>query len=262
MPLFLRNLILLGFGVLACGATPDYRHEHFDPRGKEKGPALVIASGAFGAGAYRQQARRMAASLDVRSLRLLGDVLVQTGDNNGAVAAYSQARALLAEKDEPSLLLQLASALEQSGDWAQAKPLLEKVIERAPDSAAALNYIGYAMADRGEDLPRAIALLERANRIAPREPAFIDSLGWALYKAGQADKALPLIESAVSAAPGNAEINEHLGDILWALGRKFEARAAWRAALVGLDDDKVADKARARVTRKLDFGTESAAPKS
>lgn len=208
------------------------------------------------------QARRMAASPDVRSLRLLGDVLVQTGDNKGAVAAYAQARALLAEKDEPSLLLQLASALEQSGDWAQAKPLLEKVIERAPDSAAALNYIGYAMADRGEDLPRAIALLERANRIAPREPAFIDSLGWALYKAGQSDKALPLIESAVSAAPGNAEINEHLGDILWALGRRFDARAAWRAALAGLDDDKTADKVRVRVMQKLDFGVDSVAPKS
>ncbi len=208
------------------------------------------------------QARRMAASPDVRSLRLLGDVLVQTGDNQGAVAAYTQARSLQSDKDEPSLLLQLAGALEQSGDWAQAKPLLEKVIASAPDSAAALNYIGYAMADRGEDLPRAIALLERANRIAPKEPAFVDSLGWALYKAGQAEKALPLIESAVSAAPGNAEINEHLGDIYWALGRRFEARAAWRAALAGLDDDKAAEKSRARLTHKLDFGTDTVAPKS
>lgn len=207
------------------------------------------------------QARRMAASPDVRSLRLLGDVLVQTGDNKDAVAAYAQAREKMTDKDDPSLLLQLASALEQSGDWAQAKALLEKVIALAPDSAAALNYIGYAMADRGEDLPRAITLLERANRIAPREPAFIDSLGWALYKAGQADKALPLIESAVSAAPGNAEINEHLGDIYWALGRKFDARAAWRAALAGLDDDKAAEKVRTRVSHKLDFGVESAAPK-
>ncbi len=209
-----------------------------------------------------REARRLSEIPDERNLRLLGDALVQTGDNKGAVVAYTQAREKMADKNEPSLLLQLAAALEQSGSWAQAKPLLEKVIERAPDSAPALNYIGYAMADRGEDLPRAIALLERANRIAPREPAYVDSLGWALYKAGQADKALPLIESAVSAAPGNAEINEHLGDILWALGRKFEARAAWRASLAGLDDQAGSDKVRDRVTRKLDFGPETTAPQS
>ena len=69
----------------------------------------------------------------------------------------------LSPSDVLPLATQLAAALEQSGSWAQAKPLLEKVIERAPDSAPALNYIGYAMADRGEDLPRAIALLERGE---------------------------------------------------------------------------------------------------
>ena len=110
-------------------------------------------------------------------------------------------------------------------------------------------------------MPRAIALLERANRIAPRDPALVDSLGWALFKGGQADKALPLIQSAVAAAPGNAEINEHLGDIYWALGRRYEARAAWRAALVGLEPDESGAKIRARLTRKLDFGTEAAPPK-
>ena len=201
-------------------------------------------------------ARRLAEAGDVHHLRLLGDVLAQSGENRGAVVAYTQARALMLDKDDPALLLQLAAALEQSGDWVAAKALLEKVVERAPDSAAALNYLGYAMADKGEDLPRAIALLERANRIAPKEPAFIDSLGWALFKAGQADKALPLIEGAVAAAPGNAEINEHLGDILWALGRHFDARAAWRAALVGLDPDKSEEKVRTRITRKIEFGVE------
>lgn len=206
-------------------------------------------------------AREQARVGDARALRLLADVLAQTGDNTGAVDAYSRAREQMTDKDDPALLLQLAAALEQSGKWREAKPLLEKVVERAPDSAAALNYLGYAMADRGEELPRAIALLERANRIAPKEPAFIDSLGWALFRAGQPDRALPLIEKAVATAPGNAEINEHLGDILWATGRRFEARAAWRAALVGLSDDADA-KVRARVSRKVDVGPEAAPPAS
>jgi predicted negative regulator of RcsB-dependent stress response len=44
-------------------------------------------------------------------------------------------------------------------------------------------------------------------------------------------------------------INEHLGDAYWAVGRRIEARYAWRAALVQ------ADKREAeRLNRKLTDG--------
>lgn len=55
----LRSLVLLGFAALLCGATTEVRHEHLDAVGK--GPPLVLVSGAFGEGAYREQARRMQA---------------------------------------------------------------------------------------------------------------------------------------------------------------------------------------------------------
>ena len=132
-------------------------------------------------------------------------------------------------------------------------------IERGPDSAAALNHLGYTLAERGEELPRALSLLERANRLRPNEPAFVDSLGWALFRAGQPEKALPLIRSAVAADPGQPELSEHLGDILWSVGRRFEARYAWEAALTVMGDDT--PKLRARIARKLaDAGVFTAAP--
>ena len=197
-------------------------------------------------------ARKLAGdSDDPRRWRLLGDILTGTGDFTGAAQAYVQARSRMANKDDPALLLQLSAALERAGRWSEAKPMLEKVIELAPDSATALNHLGYALADRGEDLPRAITLLEKANRLRPDEPAFVDSLGWALFRAGENEKALPLIRRAVAAEPGNPELNEHLGDILWAMGRRFEARYAWKAALVGVDDDGEGARLRSRVERKL-----------
>ncbi len=196
------------------------------------------------------QARQLAASADDPQMwRLLGDVVIRTGDFAAAADAYSKARALTKGDEDPGLLLQLGGALEQAGQWEEARPLLEKVIALAPDSAAALNHLGYALADRKEDLPRAIALLEKANKLRPDEPAFVDSLGWAYHRAGDQAKALPLIQSAVAAEPGNAELNEHLGDILWAMGRHFEARYAWRAALAGLEDEN--SPLRARVEQKL-----------
>ncbi len=192
-----------------------------------------------------------------RSLRLLGDVLVNKDDFAGAADAYARARDALGDKagqQDAALLLQLGGALEQAGQWEQARPILERVVALAPDSAVALNHLGYALASRGEDLPQAIALLEKANRLRPKEPAFIDSLGWALFRSGAYDKALPLIQSAAMDEPGNSELSEHLGDVLWAMGRRFEARYAWKAALAGLDEDSHAAPMRDRLTSKLDHG--------
>ena len=189
-----------------------------------------------------------------RAWRLLGDVRVRRDDFAGAAEAYGQARKALGDREDPSLLLQLGGALEQAGDWAAARPLLVRVVELAPDSAAALNHLGYALADRGETLPQAIALLEKANRIRPNVPAYVDSLGWAFFRSGQYARALPLIESAAADDPANGELSEHLGDVLWAMGRRFEARYAWKAALAGLDGGDGPAALRARLTRKLDGG--------
>ena len=190
---------------------------------------------------------------NARGWRLLGDLMAQRDDFAGAAQAYGRARDALGGREDASLLLQLGGALEQAGQWAEARPLLERVVELAPDSAVALNHLGYALADRSEDLPRAIELLEKANRIRPREPAYIDSLGWAYFRAGRHARALPLLQNAVEMEPGNPELNEHLGDVLWAMGRRFEARYAWQAALVGLDeDDQRTPRMRARLTDKLD----------
>ncbi len=206
------------------------------------------------------QARQMAqAGTDPRAWRLFGDMLSETDDFAGAADAYARARDLNGDREDPALLLQLGGALERSGRWAEAKPMLERVVALAPDSAAALNHLGFAMAERGEDLPRAISLLERANRLRPKEPAFVDSLGWALFRAGQPEKALPLIQSAVAADPGQPELSEHLGDILWAMGRRFEARYAWEAALTVMGEDT--PMLRARIARKLaEAGVFSATP--
>lgn len=198
-------------------------------------------------------ARQVAAqSGDPKARRLLGDMLMQQGDFEGAAAVYQGVLDASPGANDAALLLQLGGALEQAGQWGKARPILEKVVALAPDSAAALNHLGYALADRGEDLPDAIRLLEKANTIRPNQPAFIDSLGWAFYRAGQYDKALPLLQSAVAMEPGYAELNDHLGDILWAMGRHFEARYAWKAALVGLDDDRESKALRPRIEAKLD----------
>lgn len=148
-----------------------------------------------------------------------------------------------------ALWLQRGSALERAGDWAAAKPALQKAVALAPDEAVALNYLGYAQLDRHENVAAATKLVERASTLKPDDPAITDSLGWAYYLQGNLAKAVPTLERAAAAAPAESDINEHLGDAYWAVGRRYEARYAWRAALVAADD-----KDAPRIRAKIDVG--------
>lgn len=162
----------------------------------------------------------------------LGELLDGAGRHREAAAAYAQALERAGDRADWTLYLQRGGALEQAGRWAEAKPFLERAVALAPEEAHALNYLGYAQIERGENLVGARALLERASRLQPDDAAITDSLGWAYVRTGEAAKGLPLLERAARAEPGDVTINDHLGDAYWALGRRYEARYAWRAASV------------------------------
>jgi Flp pilus assembly protein TadD len=126
--------------------------------------------------------------------------------------------------------MQYGGALEQAGQWPAARVALQKAVALAPAEPLALNYLGYAQAERGIDLAGCTALLERAHVLKPDDASIADSLGWAYVLGGDTARALPLIERAAAGDPINAEIGEHLGDLYWKRGRRYEARYAWRAA--------------------------------
>ncbi|GAA0731108.1 tetratricopeptide repeat protein [Sphingomonas japonica] len=174
----------------------------------------------------------------------LGDLLVGEGRYDAAADAYRLAAARGGE-DDWIVQIQLGGALEQAGRWDEALPHLRRAVELAPEQPVALNYLGYAQAERGEQLSQAVAMLEKASALVPGDPSIADSLGWAYYRSGDAARAVPLIERAARDDPGSTTINEHLGDVYWRIGRRYEARYAWRAAAVyaeGEAADRIADK--------------------
>lgn len=247
-----RALLAGGYPVMAfeeAGKVPVTSSIWFDAQNLRVA-ALARQGRAADAVAYARSLL-LRPGAGTRELRMLGEAHLQNGDNAEAVEALGRALALSEGQADARLLLQYGGALVESGRWAEGKAQLEQALALVPDSAVVLNHLGYSLAERGEELPRAIALLEQATKIAPDEPAYIDSLGWVYYRAGQAAKALPLLEKAVLNAPGEPEINEHLGDVLWTLGRRFEARHAWTAAAVYAEG-----AVKARITRKLERGLE------
>jgi tetratricopeptide (TPR) repeat protein len=108
-------------------------------------------------------------------------------------------------------------------------------------NAGALNYLGYLLAVRGEQLDEAIALVQRALKEEPENGAYLDSLGWAYFRRGDLDEAEKYLAAAVKQLPDNSEIQEHLGDLYTRKGRFAEAIAAYSRALAG--DGQDVDKA-------------------
>lgn len=169
-----------------------------------------------------------------------------------AADAYGKALTMAgADKDAApwSLWLLRGGALEQAGDWPAARGALQKAVVLAPDQAMVLNYLGYAELSRRENLPEASKLIERASQLRPDDASITDSLGWSYYLRGDLPKAVATLEKAVTSEPGEPTINEHLGDAYWTMGRRFEARYAWRAALVYADE-----KDAGRISAKIDGG--------
>jgi tetratricopeptide (TPR) repeat protein len=148
--------------------------------------------------------------------------------------------------------VQYGGALEQAGDWPSARAALRRAVALGPSQPLALNYLGYASATRGEDMAGATAMLERAHALLPDNLSIVDSLGWVYHLAGDDARALPMIEQAAVGEPTDPEIGEHLGDLYWTLGRRYEARYAWRAAALTAAAD-----AQPRLTARIETGLPS-----
>lgn len=184
-----------------------------------------------------------------------GEILAQVGDDAQAVAILEEAararpddlgliiararveelggrvaearaifRAALVDRPESvRLRFRLAMLEDRQGRAERAVTLMESILRARPDHWAALNFIGFSLADRNVDLRRAQQLLERALELSPGNGHILDSYGWLLFRQKRLDRAVEVLERAVSLAPSEPEILWHLGEVY--LARQDRARA-------------------------------------
>ena len=161
----------------------------------------------------------------------LADTYASQKRYDDAVKVIEQAETAFGESDE--FTLKLTNFYEQAGRVADAERELRGMIERDPLDSNALNYLGYMLADRTDRYSEAVELIERALRVEPDNPAYLDSLGWALLKQGKVAEAAAPLAKAAAAVPANSVIQDHHGDSLARQGKWTEAVAAWQRALAG-----------------------------
>jgi tetratricopeptide (TPR) repeat protein len=137
---------------------------------------------------------------------------------------------------------------EKSGQIAKAMATMREVIKLEPNNSSALNFLGYMMAERGENLDEAEKLIRRALAIKPRDGFYLDSLGWVWFQRGDLQKAQQFLEQALELEPEEGVILEHLGDVWARKGDHQKALQYYERAAKG----KLEDRDRKRILPKLE----------
>jgi tetratricopeptide (TPR) repeat protein len=174
--------------------------------------------------------------------------------------AETECQALLREDLSPDDARRVRYVLSGVYSAAHAYPKAEEqlrlILQGDPDNASACNDLGYLMADQGKDLEQAEQLIRKAikldqeqKRSAPSagdeedagpNAAYLDSLGWVLYRRGRLAEARREMKKAVALREGAADpvVWDHLADVYFRLGDTTRAGRAWRKAVTLFESDK------------------------
>jgi tetratricopeptide (TPR) repeat protein len=184
----------------------------------------------------------------------LGDFLRRQSRYAEAIPVYDAAIKLIKEPkmSDWAVFYMRGTCYERQHDWAKAEADLREALKLRPNQPEVLNYLGYGMVQRGENLDEALSLIQRAVAARPSDGYIVDSLSWAYFQLGDYRKALPIAEHASQLMPVDAVVTDHLGDVYWAVGRRHEARFQWHRALSFHPTPKDAARIRQKLADGLD----------
>ena len=133
--------------------------------------------------------------------------------------------------DNTDLLYDHAMMAEKLDRLDVMETSLRKIMAIAPKNQNAYNALGYSLAERNIRLEEAYTLVAKALELAPEDPFIMDSMGWVQFRLGRLKESEELLRRAYSLRP-DPEIAVHLGEVLWAMGQRDDARKLWRDASV------------------------------
>jgi putative PEP-CTERM system TPR-repeat lipoprotein len=148
---------------------------------------------------------------------------VLTAGPGGATAASDfGASWLKSHPKDHAFRLKLAESALAMKQYPVAVQHYRKVLEAAPKNAIVLNNLAWAEAQSND--PKALEHAEEANRIAPNQPAIMDTLGTLLVEKGDTARGLDLLQKASGQAPQVPGIRLNLAKALIKAGQKDAAR--------------------------------------
>ncbi len=134
------------------------------------------------------------------------------------------------QEDRSYAIFVQGSIYEREKKYDLAEESFHKVLADEPKNAAALNYLGYMLVDRGTRVEEGLGYIRRALALEPQNGAYLDSLGWAYFKLGNYDLAEENLHRASERITNDPTIHQHLGELYQKTGRLKLAAANYERA--------------------------------
>ena len=167
-----------------------------------------------------------------QSYQAEAQILQESGNRDEAFQILNDGLARLPE--DVSLRYTRALIAVELGQLVLAESDLRQIISIQPENAAAINALGYTLADLTDRYDEAEELILLAYELRPEDASIIDSMGWISYRLGHMPEAESYLREAWKIMR-NAEVAAHLGEVLWVRGQKEEAISTWQLG-VQLDE--------------------------
>jgi tetratricopeptide (TPR) repeat protein len=159
--------------------------------------------------------------------------------------AVSQLQGLLSkDPNNTAALMTLALVYDQMKDFPKARDAYEKLLSMQPNFVSALNNLAYLYTEHMNNLDKAYELATKARELLGQDASVGDTFGWVLFKRGDYEQALSVLQESAQKSGDNAEIQFHLGMAAYMMGQIDLAKAAFRKAanadrdFVGKDESK------------------------
>jgi predicted Zn-dependent protease len=183
--------------------------------------------------------------------------IYEKGKNyNEMSKALDAADKLSNDKDDKiSIAFMRGAMYEKMKKFDAAETEFRKVLDQDPKNAAALNYLGYMLADRNVKVADALKYVQQAVEIEPNNPAYLDSLGWAYFRVGDLAKAEEYLRRAVEGFSKDPTVHDHLADVYAKQGNLKDAITHWQLSLKEWEAASASEKDPAeiaKVQKKLD----------
>jgi len=161
--------------------------------------------------------------------------------NDMAKALDAAEKLSKSDEEKESVWFMRGAMYERMNKVDLAEVEFRKVLKFDPESAGAMNYLGYMLADRNLRLPEALELITKALDKDPGNGAYLDSLGWVYYKLGRLPEAEENLRRAVAKTPRDPTVHDHMSDVLMKESKVREAVAQWQTSMKEWDSSSPAE---------------------